>query len=137
MKTNKTLLITLTAVSLAFILSITVLYSRSNIVYYKEFQMYLNVGDYVGINVDNSALFFGTTSKGGSSSRNVTLGNNFDMPLKIDIKAYGSLSKWTYVSDNGFWMPPNSSSNVTISIHVTEDAEKGAYTGTLKIEFRK
>src|SRR3989344_5117333 len=123
-RSNKLFTVSVAAISLALFISLMAIVNHSKTVDSKEFQMYLNVDDYIGFNVDTEALFFGTVLAGGESSRSVNLENNFDVPLKVVIKAMGTLADWTSVSNNSFWMAANYTESVKVTIKVPEDANK-------------
>jgi hypothetical protein len=136
MEAKKTIA-TLIFVVVASVVLTNVIYDYLTVVDSKELKMYLTVSDYVGFNVDPSALFFGTTLKGGKASRDVIVTNDFNLALKVDIHAFGELTKWVYVSDNGFLLQPDENKTVKVSVAVPKDVNFGNYTGILKISFRK
>ena len=136
METKKAIIILVFAVVTSFILT-NVIYDYLTIVDSKELKMYLTVADYAGFDVNTSALIFGTVPKGGSSSREVILTNDFNIPLKVDLKAYGELAGWVHVFENGFLMQPNVVKTVKVSATIPENAKFGNYAGILKISFQK
>lgn len=130
-------LLILTIVTITLIFSGYLLFNYSTIVDIKELKMYITVGEIVGFNVGTEAVFFGTIQRGGSGNRDLIVTNNYTFPVKIDIRAYGELAKWVYVSENGFLLQPNENKTVKVSLIVPKDANFGNYTGILKVNFRK
>ncbi len=136
MEAEKAIVILIVAVLLS--VSLTKLtYDYFTLVDTTRFDMYLTVSDYVGVNADTSAIFFGATFPGGSSNRLVLLNNSYSFPVKVELEAYGQLSNWVYFSDNGFVIEPNEGTTVNVHAIVPEKAKHGNYTGSLKIIFRK
>lgn len=129
-----TILVLLISVSISMTIFV---YNYLTVVDVKEFGMYLTVESYAGFNVGTEAIFFGTIPPGGGGSRNITLRNGYNIPLRIDIQAFGDLSRWVYVSENGFILQPDENKSVKVTTLVPGDAKFGNYTGSLKIIFRK
>lgn len=118
--------------------SFTYLWFNNFAVFWKEdIDMYLTVvkGNMVGINTNTDALYFGKVRKGGVSTRKIIIGNNDEKPHLIQIKTFGDLSKWVYVSDNNFILHPGESKNVSVSCDVPKDADTGNYTGGLQVVY--
>jgi hypothetical protein len=103
----------------------------------EEVGMYVTVveGRMIGVNTDTDALYFGKVRKGGLSTRTIILGNYDENPLLVQIRTFGDLSKWVYVSDNNFVLYPSESKNVSVSCDVPTDAEVGNYTGKMQVVY--
>jgi hypothetical protein len=103
----------------------------------EEVDMYATVveGRMIGVNTDTDAIYFGKVRKGGLSTRKIIIDNNDEKPHLIQIKTFGDLSKWVYVSDNNFVLDPSGSKNVSVSCDVPKDAEVGNYTGKLQVVY--
>jgi len=102
----------------------------------KEISMYLTVGDHVGVNVDTDALWFGTVSPEGVSSRFVTVTNNDTVAKNVHFDATGNLSSWIALPKDAV-LEPNGQRNFTITASVPENASYGNYTGKLLITFKR
>ena len=100
---------------------------------HREVSMFVKVSDYVGFNVNTSALYFGAISPGGSGFRFLEL-NSFDK-RKVFIVPSGKIKKWVSYSENGFVFEGNKS--VKITVNVPKDVEFGEYSGKLKLIFIK
>lgn len=103
----------------------------------EEFDMYLTVGDYVGLNVDTDALYFGTIFPDGSGYRTLTLGNDGFFSKRVKIDVTGELRDWVWTAENNFILDRNENKEITVHVSVPKDAEFGNYTGRLRMEFRK
>ncbi len=103
----------------------------------EEVDMHIKVvgGKMIGINTDTDAIYFGKVRKGGLATRKIIIDNNDDRPHMIQIKTFGDLSKWVYVSENNFILDPSESKNVSVSCEVPTDVEIGNYTGKLQVVY--
>lgn len=99
----------------------------------QEYDMYLTVGNIVGFNVDTWAIFFGTTSPGGSSSRTINVTNYGETPTRVEFQFLGDLARITAVSATGFTVMPGEHKNVTVQAQVPADMPYGNYTGKMRI----
>ncbi|NIO23322.1 MAG: hypothetical protein GTN38_04845 [Candidatus Aenigmarchaeota archaeon] len=136
MKRKNKILITVVAVLLA--ISFTYLWFENFVIYStEEVDMHLKVteGYMVGVNTRTDALYFGKVRKGGLSTRKIILDNYDENPHFVQIRTFGDLSKWVYVSDNNFVLPSNESKNVSVSCDVPIDADVGNYTGKLQVVY--
>lgn len=135
METKKAIVI-LAFVAITSVIVTLSVYEYVTVVDVEELEMYLTVGEHVGFNVETSAIFFGTVPRRGSANRDIIISNSNGNPLKVNIKTFGKLSKWVYVSDNNFVLQPKENRTVRVTAVVPEDAKLGNYTGSLKIIFR-
>jgi len=103
----------------------------------KEIMMYLTVGNYTGIDLNVSALAFGTVVKSSTVKREIAIANSGNNTIRASLSVSGDLSGWTKLSENNFAILSNQNKNITISITVPEDAEFGKYSGRLKISFTR
>jgi len=116
---------------------ICIIYSYYIIYDYQEKNMYLTVDNYVGMNVDSSAIYFGTVPPEGSSSRKIFLEHKHNKPLLIQLKTKGDLSKFVSVSENNFILEPNINKTIVVSVYVPKDMKYGNYTGRLAVVYRR
>jgi hypothetical protein len=110
--------------------------------------MKIKVGNYIGFNLDNTYLEFGTAMPGGSSERNIEIDNIYEESLfvEIDIEkkwdVYHALEEsreikkeWVILSDNNFVIGANEKKSVKFTIVVPEGTEYGNYTAQAVIKF--
>ena len=102
----------------------------------KKIDMHLTVGSYTGFNVDSDAVYFGTIMPYGIVTRTINI-TNLDKMSLVNMKVYGDMKGWIYVSENNFILGPNENKDVRIMIYVPKDAEYKNYEGELKIRFIK
>ena len=100
----------------------------------QEVDMYLTVGEHVGINVDQTAIWFGTVPPGGTSQRPITLANGDNFKKNVHFEAVGNISSWISLPEDAV-IGASSMLNLTIGASVPEDADFGNYTGKLVIFF--
>lgn len=108
----------------------TILWSSPEI---KNIDIYLTVGNYTGINVNSSALWFGTIPQNAVAQRNIIINNGDAWPRRVWIKAQGEIAKWISVTDNGFLLKPNEGMQVGVVVSIPPDAAQKNYTSQLEI----
>jgi hypothetical protein len=92
-------------------------------------------GILMGVNTDTDALHFSKIVRGSEGLRNITLDNGDIRPHLVQIKTFGNISGFIYVSENSFVMGPHTRKNVTVTAKVPADAQLGRYEGTLQAIF--
>lgn len=97
----------------------------------QEVPIFIEVGSYVGMNLDNDALHLGTVLPGGYARRNLTITNRYDFPVRVEIQVLGEVSGSTLLSENGFVLPSGQSKDVIFT--VSAPSTKGNYSGTAKV----
>ncbi|MBU0929731.1 MAG: hypothetical protein KJ623_01525 [Nanoarchaeota archaeon] len=102
----------------------------------KKLDIYLTVGNYTGFNVDTDAIYFGTIMPSGIGTKIINIAN-LNQTSIINIKVYGGLKGWIYVSENNFILKPNEDRTLEIIVRIPENAKYKDYKGTLKIRFKK
>jgi len=122
--------ICIVAIAIALYSLISSLVKMSSI---RTIDVNFSIGDYVGFNLDQEVLNFGTTIPGGTSTRIVELVS--DKPLKVHITVEGQVKDWMKISDNDFIM--DGKKEVGFAISAPVDMPKGNYTGKVTIFFMK
>jgi len=100
-----------------------------------SFKIIVKVGDYVGFNVDNTTVNFGTIKPGGEGLRNITITNGKAVK-EVIIKVEGPIKDWINIDEKQFILNPDESKMLPIKIKIPDNAEKKEYTGELKIILR-
>jgi len=97
--------------------------------------MYLTVGNQVGLNADNDSINFGIIPPSGIGTRpiNIAAGESGKFIIKLE----GELASWVYVSDNNFKLARGENNTITVQATVPKDAEYRDYTGRLDVFIRK
>lgn len=111
----------------------SLIYSKYKIVQVNYVPLDFMVGDSIGFNLDNDALHFGILPKSSAASRSFNLTNNYEYPVKINIKFDSSNVDWISIGKNGFILQPNEIKGVPISLTIPSNAEEKQYNATLKI----
>lgn len=94
-------------------------YARDTVLATHSVYIKVNVSDYVGLNLDNDKLHFGTVIKGGTSSRGISLNSDVDGFAYVT-----SEFDWLSVEKQGIKISPDSDANFFFRIDVPEKAKK-------------
>jgi hypothetical protein len=98
----------------------------------------LEVSDRVGIVVDSDNLRFGKIPPKGVGRRKFNLTNEYEHPLKAQIKIAGDIEPFVKISDNLFWLQPGETREVSVKAYVPENAVIGKkYYGKFYVYLRK
>jgi hypothetical protein len=137
--------------SFAFLAIILTLFAYTYFTYkeIKEVDMKIKIDNYIGFNLDNKYLEFGTILPGGGSERNMVLSNNHNIPLFVEIEIiqkkdldylFGntkSISKeWVIISENNFILEEGQTKSIKFTIQPSGDPGYGNYTAKAIIKFR-
>ena len=95
------------------------------------------VSDYIGINVNNTDLIFGTIIPGGSSSKKLSIANEYNKKVKIKLYSKGDINKVISISENNFILLKNEKKEITFHINLPPQTEKTTYTGEVIIKIYK
>ena len=123
-------------------------YSLSTYRNISTIDMKIQVRDYVGFNLDNEYLEFGTAMPGGSSERHIEIENTYDYALfvEIDVSKKEELyflsessreikKEWVSLTDNNFIIKPGEKRSVKFTVKIPKDTEYGNYTTQAVIKF--
>lgn len=101
----------------------------------REVYASLIVSDRGGIDINSSALTFGSVVPGGSSSRKLIMKNKYDFPIYVEIVPKGDIAE--FVSSQVFILQKDEIKEIGISASVPGDARYGNYTGFISVIMRK
>ncbi len=87
----------------------------------------------MGINVNASALWYGTIPRGGIAKRDLIITNGDSWPRRVWIRAEGEIAEWLSVTDNGFLLQPDEGKKVGVVVKVPMDAELRNYTAEIEV----
>ncbi len=96
------------------------------------FQSHVKVADYVGINLDNDKLYFGSVFPGGHARRSIVVSSPVN--AFVTVSKAGDSAGWI-ISKPYFFI--NASDNVTIDfvVFVPSNASFGNYTSNITLKF--
>ena len=97
--------------------------------------MHLTVGNKVGLNADNDALWFGIIPPRGTGIRPINIAA--DETGKYVVKLRGELAEWVTVSENSFTLEKGANKTISVHANVPANTEFRDYNGTLEVYFRK
>ena len=133
-------IILITLVLIIFLLSV-ILYSNFidyiSILEKKETYASVNVADYIGFDVNATALKFGTISPGNSGSKKIYLENTYSYDVSIEIYVEGEIMKFLEVSDNNFILKKGDQKEVGFTVKIPKEAEYGTYEGKVVTIIKK
>jgi uncharacterized membrane protein len=103
----------------------------------RDIPMNITVADFYGFDLNKGMLTMGVSQPGASAKRMVRLENTAGFPLKVQLKTYGELAKWTSFSENDFILEEGEYKQIDVSVIVPGEAEYGDYTGSVRITFKR
>jgi len=120
--------------TLVFLSALIIFISIINLPLNKEvFSAKFVLGENMGFDLSPGKLNFGKIVSGRSTSREITVENNYDESIKVNIKSSGEISKYMIVSENNFILNPLESKNITFSVYTTGLTEFRDYIGKVSI----
>jgi len=105
---------------------------------FNEIPMKVKIGNSViGIDVNTTALTFGTVFNGGSSNRTLVIVNSDNYDKIAYLRAEGSMTDAMMADAMNFpkevRVKASANTTVNIFVNIPNEAEVGGYTGTLKL----
>ena len=92
-----------------------------------------HVGDYVGFNLDEDAIHFGTLLPGVRADREIEIYTDKDVLINVVFEELDNI----YVDKNNFVLKAGESYSLMFTIELPKDIEEGFYKGKIKIRFKK
>lgn len=126
---------------LLFITSLSIFlftfYLKSSIILEKkEIAAALSVNQIASFNLNKTALTFGTIPPGSSASRNLTLENNYNFPIKFDFRAKGNIKEFL-VFDKVIYLEKGEKKSIRISTIIPNNQDYGNYSGKILVTIKK
>jgi hypothetical protein len=94
------------------------------------------LGDKPGFDLNKTALTFGRVVPGSSASRGISIRNDFDKDIKVEITSSGDISYFLVASENEFILIPNEERNVSFSVLFPKGSEMKKYNGWIEIKLK-
>ena len=94
------------------------------------------LGENMGFDLTPGKLNFGKITPNNSASREITVENNYDKLIRVNIKSSGEISENMIVSENNFILAPLESKNVVFSVYTFGLTEFRDYKGKISIVSR-
>ncbi len=91
------------------------------------------IGDHMGFDLSPGKLNFGQIVPGYGASRNITIKNDYNKTVKINIKSSGAISNNLIVSENNFILNPFETKNITFTLYTDQSIKLGSYKGEIII----
>ncbi len=110
---------------------VTYVYIFNNLIGYKEYAVDYVIGDYIGFNLDEDAIHFGTLVQGVKATRKIEISTNQDANIKIYFKDLDHVG----VEENAFFLRAGEVKEVELIVF--PDAEVGYYVGKMMVIYTK
>ncbi len=107
------------------------IYANFKIIGYTEYTVDYYVGDYIGLNLDEGAIHFGTIQPGNSHRRELIV--NSDRDILVKILPYGL--EHLIIENNNIMVLSGKQEKISILIRLPLSAEEGFYSGKLKVVY--
>lgn len=95
------------------------------------------LGNRTGFDLSPGNLTFGMIAPKQSSTRAITIRNEFEFPVRVAVKVKGEISSGLIVSENNFLMDAGASKELSFSIYADDFTEFRKYSGEIEIVFWK
>tara|TARA_Y100000310_G_C20651598_1_gene799728 strand:+ start:1657 stop:2109 length:453 start_codon:yes stop_codon:yes gene_type:complete len=102
----------------------------------KKLDIRFEVGERLGVVLDGENLDFGRVLAGSSSVKTVSIENNFDFLIKVEVFVDRRLKDFIFAEPE-ISIDSGEVINLPINLILPDDIEKGNYSGGLRFEFRK
>ena len=94
------------------------------------------VGKNVGFDLNTTALTFGKLAPGGSSTRNMTIANLREFPIRVNILADRNISSFL-TTETEFLLFPGEKKDIAFTLSVPSNLSYGNYSGRVLFEMHK
>ena len=132
MKYTKAVLIILIITFLTLLASVLT-YSYWKIVFVQNYEVKLNVGDRIGFDLGEEKISFGTMLPGTDSSRQISITNSLNSPIRLIIKQSGDTIQFVSY-ENNIIIEAKEIAKIDFLAKVPANASYGNYTGKILIK---
>jgi hypothetical protein len=94
------------------------------------------VGKSIGFDLNTTALTFGKVVPGGSSTRNMTITNTYEFPIRVEILADRNISSFL-TTETEFLLFPGEKKDIAFTLSVPSNLSYGNYSGRVLFEMHK
>jgi hypothetical protein len=108
-------------------------YAFNTLIGYKEYDVDYTIGNYMGFNLDEDAIHFGTVIPGMKTSRNINISSDRDAMINIYVKNLDYFG----IEENNFFLNAGESKEVKLFVIPSYGAKEGNYSGKLEIVYKK
>ncbi|MBI4441181.1 hypothetical protein HY639_03365 [Candidatus Woesearchaeota archaeon] len=107
-----------------------------NVVEYRA-ELEVVEGKTVGLNVENSKVYFGKVPRGGASTREIQLKNPLTEPTQVTFSATGEIAQFVSFPTNDYELKEGEKTRLYVEARVPEETPVGMYTGSIFVYFRR
>jgi hypothetical protein len=122
-----------------FILTVLFFYFfyLSSIIEKREVYANVIVSDHLGINLNDSALIFGMILPGSSSTKELTIKNNYGRDVRLEFFISGDIEKYLRSTENDFLLKKDEVKNVSFIVTIPDDSPYRVYEGKVMMIVKK
>ncbi len=102
----------------------------------KKIPLSVTVDNYVGIDVTNKSLSFGTVPPGGRARKNVTIDSIYNKSVLVKINIAGDTKDWIAHEDS-IILEPNETETISFIAVPPSNITKNSYNGTVIVSFHR
>jgi len=136
MKQSKKLIFFLVCILIFFlVLNIYSFFKIWSIVEVREIDASIIVSDKIGFDVSKESLTFGEVLIGSSSSRQMSIENNFKFPIRIYVYGKGVMKK--FIVNSVIKIDEGKSKDVKVTAVIPKNTNFGRYEGKVVFEIRR
>lgn len=118
--------------------TLTVIFYNNYIIeHVYEVDMFLRVGQSVGIAVDDDRINFGKIPPGSTGETSIFVTNNNTYPLKVILTKSGEIKDWVKIEDNNFRLNQDETKEIFLLATPPFGNSFGNYSGFLRVTFKK
>jgi hypothetical protein len=132
---NKLLIFLIIVLALILLVNIYSFSKLKDLVEIREINSKVIVSDKIGIDLNESNLNFGAVAPGGSSSRHITLVNNYNFSINAFIYGKGDLEDFVIPLEKSF--DAGEEKKIRINVFVPDDKDFGEYNGKVVVKIKK
>jgi len=121
---------------IVIVISVVNIFIQAKTVEKKTFYSKLVISDFYGFDINGTALIFGVLMPGGSSSRSVSISNNYGHDIRVRAYVSGNISDFVFMDENDFIVRKNEARNISFVARVPFNASLGTYEGEVSIFIR-
>jgi len=121
-------------VSIAILMVVAAFYLSFRVLEVETIESSFLVGDRAGFDLNLTALTLGQIAEGHGGSRGISLVNDHEKPIKIEISSNGEITDYLSLSENNFILLPGEGKSVTFNVYAPKGLEKKTYSGKIEIK---
>ena len=137
MQKNKLyLLIAILVLISIFLFSFSLYLKEKAIIEERDIDIIFSIGNKTGIDLNKTALTFGRIMPGNSVSRKISIINNYDFQIKVEMNVDKELERFLSYEKKSI-VEIGEEKEISIHVIISEDEDYGDYSGKLHVILKK